>query len=51
MRFRPKDVVEYCYFVFVMAFLAISAERTCAQSADLIQAAKKEGEVVCVRNA
>jgi spermidine/putrescine-binding protein len=46
MRFRRRTWLNIFYFIFVTAFLAISAERTCAQSADLIQAAKKEGEVV-----
>ena len=46
MRFRRRTWLNIVYFIFVTAFLAISAERTCAQSADLIQAAKKEGEVV-----
>src|ERR1700752_2948252 len=43
MRFRRRMCLNIAYSVFAMA---ISAERTCAQSADLIQAAKKEGEVV-----
>src|SRR5258707_14452650 len=46
MKFRRRRCLDIAYSVFVMASLAISSERTCAQSADLIQAAKKEGEVV-----
>lgn len=45
MRLRSRMWLYIASSVFVMASLAIPAERIGAQSADLIQAAKKEGEV------
>ena len=45
MRLRSRMWLYIASSVFVMASLAILAERIGAQSADLIQAAKKEGEV------
>jgi len=46
MRLRSRMWLYIASSVFVMASAAILAERIGAQSADLIQAAKKEGEVV-----
>ena len=46
MSFPRRTCLNIACAIFVTAFLAIPAERTCAQSADLIQARKKEGEVV-----
>lgn len=45
MRLRSRMWLDIASSVFVMASLAIFAERIGAQSAELIQAAKKEGEV------
>ncbi len=45
MRLRSRMGLYIASAVFVMASLAIPAEPIGAQSADLIQAAKKEGEV------
>ncbi|HMF51347.1 MAG TPA: ABC transporter substrate-binding protein [Candidatus Saccharimonadales bacterium] len=45
MRLRSRMWLYIASSVFVMASLAILAERIGAQNADLIQAAKKDGEV------